>query len=760
MNDFFNRREFLKLLAANAALFSLPGIPWAASADRAIHFKDGTFRTFCKFCSSACGITVTIENGAITNVRGTAADPRSQGVTCPKAQQLGRFLTHPDRVTSPLVRTGKKGDGTFAPITWAEALDRIKTTWTSIIQEQGPQCIAAYLGSTVGFESLWLMPRFFNCLGSPNVFSPMVNINGGFSFAGAATTGTNAAQSSDNVSQSRCIVLWGCNPAASNPALLPRIKQAQKRGAKLIVINPERIPLVDQADLWIPARPGTDGALALSIAQILIQENLQNNDFIAQWVDGYDAFKECVFQVDYRPDFVAGICNVTVEQIRQAARLYGEKRPAIIIGGQGLNLHSQGFQAARAVHCLAALTGNINKPGANLYYTFPVSPLKGLAALDSRRTAEEGAKSTSPVDLAIDYPDSLRLWDLINAGGTDSVWKTNVFRRATSETRSPYTATNVYKNGYSGTAYPVRSLFMLRGAPLGTLPNMVQGNLALSRIEFLVAATHFITPSACYADVVLPLAYSPECSEIANTVFPTSDKYLLLREQLLPAPEGCLSEQDLIVTMGKAMGFYGEFDTTQAQFVDRIFATSPFTKELSYKALQTNPLRLGSLFTEEKLFPHANQVAFSTPTGKVMLASSCLEKNGFNPLPEWAPPVEGPERTPEFAESYPLTLIAGRTVETGPETAVFNPLDAAAYTIATGDTVTIESKVGSATFVATVSDEVIAGVVKISSSSYLCEIVDPAQSGTDWQYLVDHRLNDPIIGAPRTNEMPARIVRA
>ena len=758
MDDFFNRRDFLKLVVANLALLGLQSSSWVESANGSNQFKDGTFRTFCKFCSSSCGLTVTTKNGVIIDVRGTASDPRSQGIICPKARQLGRFLSHPDRVVTPLVRTGKKGDGSFVPTSWAEALDRINTTWTAIIRNQGPQSIAGYLGGTVGLESLWLLPRLFNCLGSPNVFCPTVNINGGFAFAGTATTGIPAAQSVENVGQSRCIVLGGCNPDASNPILLSQINRARQRGAKLIVINPERIPLADHADQWIPIRPGTDGALALSIAQTLIRENLQNSDFINQWVEGYDAFKELVFRADYQPENVAEICQIPSDQIIRACRLYGTERPGLIIGGLGLNAHSQGFQASRAVHCLAALTGNINKPGANLYYGFPVPPLKGLATLAERRNALGGRQSATLVNLAVDYPDTLRLWDLINADGSDSLWKTDVFRRATSEARPPYAENDVYRNGYSGTAYPLRSLFLLRGDPLATLPNTVKGNLSLSKIEFLVAATHFLTPGVRYADIVLPLAYPPECSEFANTIFPNPEKYLLLREQVLPAPEKCLSEQELIITLGKALGFYREFDTTQPRFVDHIFSTSPFTKHLSCQAIQQNPIKRASLFTEEKLFPSLRQVTFPTPTGKIMLTSTGMEKTGFNPLPEWAPPVESRERTPDFFQSYPLTLITGKTEEDDPAAAIISPSDAAIYKIATGDEIMIESKVGSAKFIATISDAVIPGVVKISTESYLGEPVDPASSNK-WQYLVDHRFNDPIIGAPRTNEMPVRVVR-
>lgn len=762
MDYCFNRRDFLKLLAAQTALMSWKELSWGTPAHTTAAFQNGTFTTFCKFCSSACGLSLTVEKGRITAVRGLAADPRTQGIICPRAEQLGRFLRHPARVRTPLVRAGKKGEAKFTPVSWDQALGIIKEKWTAIITEQGAQSIAGYLGETVSLESLWLMPRLFNCLGSPNVFSPSLNSDGGFAFAGQATTGALAALAWENVHHSRCIVLWGCNPTASAPALAHHIDQAKRAGAKLLVINPYKIPLAETADLWIPIRPGTDGALALSLAQVIISESLQDSGFIQKWTEGYPAFKELVFRSDYKPERVAGVCRLTSEQIFQAGRLYAGNRPGLIIGGLGLNLHSQGFQSSRAIHCLTALTGNVNQPGTNLYYSFPVPPLKGLPALESYRDGS-GSRATKPlVNLTVGYPDTARLWDLITYKGDNQAWGIDIFRQAASEARPPYNTTQVYQDGYLGTAYPLRSLFLLRGDPVSTLPHALQGNVALAQMEFLIAATHFITPSARYADLVLPLAYPPECTELANAVFPNPGKYLMLREGVVPAPEGCLSEQDLLITLGRTMGFMNEFDFSPTQFIAALFASAPAAQSLNYETIQASPLKMISLFSEDMLFPHPREVAFPTPKGKVQFTSSSLEGKGFNPLPEWSPPVEGPERTPDFAKSYPLVLIAGRTVPTADGSqpqAVLHPTDAATYAIKDGDTVQIESKVGSGRYRATIAANGAPGVVWVSADAYLCEPAAAGSKSFPWPFLIDDKLNDPLIGAPRANEMPVRIAR-
>lgn len=170
------------------------------------------------------------------------------------------------------------------------------------------------------------------------------------------------------------------------------------------------------------------------------------------------------------------------------------------------------------------------------------------------------------------------------------------------------------------------------------------------------------------------------------------------------------------------------------------------------------------LFTEEKLFPQPGRVSFSTPTGKTMFKSETLATEGFNPLPEWTPPVEGPEKTPEFSAKYPLTLITGRPLmglALPRDAAVINPADAKKYGIKDRDTIRLESKVGGGKFMMRISEEIIPGTVWISTEQYLVEKLSPPpkENQFNWQSIIDDKFNDPINGAPRANEMPVKISR-
>ena len=546
-------------------------------------------------------------------------------------------------------------------------------------------------------DAYWLLPRLMYALGSPNVFLPVGKDESAWGWAGKLTAGSFPTMSFEQGDKTNCIVLWGHNPDDSTPCTTPQwIREQRKRGAKLVVIDPRKTPLAEEADEWIPLRPGTDGALAWSMAQVIIKENLHDVDFIEKWTEGFEGFKEIALREEYQPEKVAALCGIQAGQIELAARLYANNTPSLILGGSGISLHGSGLQNCRAVHCLASLTGNVNQPGSNLYYSYPLEPATGLASLRDR-VEQTGILDKQLVRLPLGYSDSARLWDILLAGGDGLSWKNTIFRRALSEGRAPYSHTDVYASGYEGQAYSLKSLIVLESDPLGELPNTFKGKMALKKLPFLVAITPFLNETARSADIIFPAAISPESTNLVSCQLPVGRHYLRIRKKAL-APRGqSKSYQTTIGLLAASLGAGKLFPFNEGSFMNMLFKSSPFTRSHSYETLTASPLPMIPLYRVRDLFPHPHRKSFDTDSGKVMFRSSPLHQMGCNPYPEWWPPLEGKTRTPEYFARYPFVLVTGRTLDEkatkGNDCVLVNSRDAQTLGLAEGTEVWVESKI-------------------------------------------------------------------
>ncbi|MEE9504149.1 MAG: molybdopterin-dependent oxidoreductase, partial [Thermodesulfobacteriota bacterium] len=515
-------------------------------------------------------------------------------------------------------------------------------------------------------------------------------------------------------------------------------------------------------DEWVPLNPGTDGALAWSMAQVIIKENLIDGEFVEKWTDGFKGFKEIALREEYQVEKVAAICGIKPEQIERIARLYAQNAPSLILGGSGVSQHGSGLQNSRAVHCLTLLTGNVNKPGANLYYSYPLEPARGYASLRGR-VENTGILGKQLVKLPLGYCDSSRLWDILIAGGDDLYWKNYIFRNGLSEGKTPYSFTDVYATGYQGKAYPLKSLIVLESDPLRELPHSLEGKIALKKLPFMVVISPFLNETARYADIILPSTISPESTNLVSCHRPLSSQYLRVRKKAISPRGECKSYQTIISSLAYMMGVGKLFAFTERAFVDMIFRSSPFTQGLTYQSISASPLPLLPLYQVRNLFPHPYRKSFDTPSGKAMFASKPLAQMGFNPYPEWFPPLEGKIKTPEFFAKYPLTLVTGKTLMKGvsakEDEILINPQDATTHELEDGLSVWVESKINKVRRKVKISEEIAQGVVWISKPMFSIT-PEGADSVARINYLIDDQHNDPITGTPRFNEMLVRIYGA
>ena len=764
MSSNVTRRSFMKIAGISALSTIGGGMPgFLGTRSLAQEAGGALVKSNCPLCPQGCGINLFIEDGRLTQVRGMIEDPETRGMLCDRGKGLPEVVGSEKRILTPLKKSGEKGREGFIPISWEEALSTVAQRWTQIILEDGAQAIGGYLGTSLTMDAYWLLPRLLFALGSPNVFLPVGQDESAWGWAGRFTVGSSPTVSFEQGEKTNCIVLWGHNPDDSTPCTTPHwIREQRKKGAKLVVVDPQKIPLAEEADEWIPLRPGTDGALAWSIAQVIIKENLYDGDFVEKWTEGFEGFKEIALREEYQPEKVAALCGIQAGQIERVARLYANNSPSLILGGSGVSLHGSGLQNCRAIHCLAPLTGNVNRPGSNLYYSYPLEPATGLASLRDR-VEQTGILDKQLVKLPLGYSDSARLWDLLLAGGDDLSWKNTIFRRALSEGRAPYSYSDVYASGYEGQAYPLKSLIVLESDPLGELPDTLKGKMALKKLPFLVAITPFLNETARSADIIFPAAISPESTNLVSCHLPVSRHYLRVRKKAL-APRGqSKSYQTTIGLLAAALGAGKLFAFNEGTFMNMLFKSSPFTQSHSYETLTASPLPMIPLYHVRDLFPHPHRKSFDTPSGKVMFRSSPLLQMGFNPYPEWWPPLEGKILTPEYFTRYPLILATGRVMEgetpEGNNCVLINPRDARTLGLAEGAEVWVESKINKIKKKVKIRADIAQGVVWMPWDKNPLRDKEVVV-GTQVNYLIDGRNNDPVCGAARFNEMLVKVYPA
>src|SRR5437588_4832887 len=317
----------------------------------------------CTFdCPDTCSITVTIDDGRVAKVRGSHALPYTAGVICTKvARDMEAFVHGPQRLLYPLRRTGSKGSGQFERISWEAALDEIHERVDEIIRRRGPQAVLPlnYAGphGLLAGDSMSL--RFFHRLGASQLYRRAL-CGGIRSAAYAATFGATPGTPLQQVALAQLIIVWGNNASACNLHLMRQINAAKRHGARLVVIDPRRTQVAEQAHLVLPVRPGTDVVLAWAIATELERISGLDQEFIDRHVLGVEDFMLAARA--YPPERAAQICGVGLDDVRTLAPWYKESTTAVIAWGNGLERNRNGGSGLRAIAALPALAGKFGVP--------------------------------------------------------------------------------------------------------------------------------------------------------------------------------------------------------------------------------------------------------------------------------------------------------------------------------------------------------------------------------------------------------------
>ncbi len=638
----------------------------------------------CGMCIEECGIMVHVEDDRIQRVEGMEDHPFSEGFICASARAIPEYVHSDKRIQYPM----KKESGGWKRISWDEALDTIADKLKEYKAEGISQSFGVFTGDPVNMAlrmGYYLVWRFCDVYGTPTRFYDgdlcyTPRIRAYFQTIGKMTT--------PDIVNTRCVVNWGGNPQNSFPPLYMRIRRAMKEnGAKLIVIDPRRIPMAREADLFLQPRPGTDAMLALAMMQVIISEQLYDKDFIENWSVGFDKLAQHVEQ--FTPEMAQEVTGVPAGDIRQAARMYATTKPACLQAGEKLEQTSSGFRIAQCVVMLQAMTGNIDALGGG------VLRLSGVKERSYRLTKLMGDTLCVGADKYPIYHKSGRVFH----EGVMPNWGDLVLK---------------------GDPYQLKMLIVSGGNPMVSWPNTNKVSRALDELEFLVVMDPFWTATAEKAHIVLPACTFMERIAMCGIYEGMSTPAVQFRRQVVPPLYDSRSDCSFWLALARRMG--GEFDeyipwNSDEEAMDYWLSPSGLTSKYLGEEHPTGIVQ-GS---DELIFDYRKH-GFATPSGKCEFWSQELEDMGIYPLPVYREPAESPVSSPEISREYPLILITGvRELEywhsqqrhcaslmrRNPEgRAEIHPSTASAYGIAEGDRMWIETPRGRACMKAIVTEDI------------------------------------------------------
>lgn len=755
---------------------------------------------YCALCISRCGCVGTVVDGILTRVDPDPDHPTGQAL-CVKAKAAPETVYAPDRILHPLRRTRPKGDSDpgWERISWDEALDLVAGKMRAAMI-QAPQSLAFGVatpsGTAVADCFAWIH-RLAHACHSPNLIFATENCNWHKDFAPAYTFGAGIGM--PDYEHTGCILLWGFNPATSWLAQATAVQQARKRGAKLIVVDPRRAGLAAAADLWLRPYPGSDGALALGLAHLLIESGRYDRDFLMRWsdapflvdeddgrllteadlrVDG-DSGQRVVWDeatgtalasparppnaapethlalrgrftlqtprgaVVCRPVFerlaercrawpadrVADVTGIPADQIEAAANLIADHLPLSFFTWTGTCQHSNATQTGRAIAVLYGLTGCLDAPGGNVWFSKPpLADVMGFGWI----TPEERA-----LTLGMDKRPQ---------GPPQKGW---------------ITSRDLFRAVVEGEPYPVSCLISFGSNFLLSKPNTRLSEAALKQLDFFALTELVETPTARYADLLLPVssAWEREGLQAGFQVSAAAEAQVQLRPALAPAQGESRSDTWIVFELAKRLGlaeqfFGGDPETALAAML----APAGLTPE----ALRAAPG--GIALALETRYRKYEQSGFATPSGRLELHSERLRTVGLDPLPDFVVSSVPPD--PRF----PLTLTTAKWPQychsqqrnqpslrrRMPEPLVeIHPETAAARGIREGDWLEVATSMGSMR-------------ARVKLDRYLAAEVVCAQYGW-WQYadgagdanrLIDGECFDPVAGSNCLRNVPCQVTSA
>jgi anaerobic selenocysteine-containing dehydrogenase len=624
-------------------------------------------------CPDTCALHVTVQAGRVVRIQGDADHPTTHGALCTKVSRYAERTYHPERVLTPLKRSGPKGSGRFEPVGWDEALDAIAARLRAIAA-RGPDAAQAILpysyAGTMGLvQGDGMAARFFHQLGASLLDRTICSSAGGEALA--ATYGGKVGMHLEFFAESRLILIWGSNPITSSVHFWTFAQQAKRAGAKLVCIDPRRTDTADKCHQHIALLPGTDGALALALMHELIVNDWLDRDYIDRHVEGWPALRERALQ--WPPERAAAVCGITADEVRGLARDYGRTAPAAIRLNYGMQRVHGGGNAVRLVALLPCLVGAWRHRAGGLL----------LSSSGWFRGARRDAWLQRPDLLAGRKPRTINMVTI----GDD-------LNRETSPAFGPR----------------IEAVVVYNSNPVAVAPESAKVARGFAREDlFTVVLEHFLTDTADHADYVLPATTQLEHWD-AHTAY--GHTYALLNQPAVQPLGQARSNAAIFRALAARMGFTDDCFADSDEAMAR-GAFDPARVDLA--ALRERGW--ARLMVADAPFAEGG---FRTASGKAVADAPGLG------VPDHVPNYESALSAPELAARFPLAMISPparhflnssfvnvaslRAAEREPLLEI-HPLDAAARGIAHGAVVRIFNDRGEYLCKAEVSERARPGVV-------------------------------------------------
>jgi formate dehydrogenase alpha subunit len=573
--------------------------------------KDFTkVRSTCPYCGVGCVLELNVSDDEVVQVTADMAVPPNHGNLCVKGRFGYEFIEAADRLKTPLIRK----DGELVEATWEEAFSLIASRLAEIRERHGPDALGFVSSSRCTNEENYLMQKLARqVIGTHNVdqcartcHAPTV-AGLALSFgSGAMTNSIGEIQNCD------CLLIIGSNTTEAHPVLALEMKRAYRRGAIIIVIDPRRIAMTEMAAMHLPLNPGTDIPLINAMMQTIIEEGLEDRDFIAERTEGFEELKETVSR--YRPEEVAGLCGVPAEDIRAAARIYATADKAAIFYTLGITEHTCGTDNVRSCANLAMLTGHLGRESVG------VNPLRGQNNVQG--SCDMGALPNL-------YPGYQRVDDPAAQAKFSAAYGREL------PAVNGLTTTEMLERMLEG---EIKALYVMGEDIVMSEPFMARTVEACEKLDFLVVHDLFMCDTAKYADVVLPAA---SFAEKDGTFTNTERRVQRVRRAISPRGNS-KPDWEILTEVARRLGYEWGYDHPSAIW-DEFAALSPIFAGINYARIKKVGLQWPCPSADHPGTRFLHQGKFTRGLGKFFAL-------------DHRPPAEEPD------EEYPFTLITGRTL--------------------------------------------------------------------------------------------------
>ncbi|MEZ5726600.1 MAG: molybdopterin-dependent oxidoreductase [Burkholderiaceae bacterium] len=567
----------------------------------------------CNICFNCCPTHYHLKDGKVVRVTGNEDDPQWRGKVCPKSQFLLQLHNSPDRLTTPLKRVGKRGEGKFEPISWAQALDEIADKLRGIRDQYGPEALGVFAGTRTGTLSRRGYIRvFMQMWGSPNYADTEPFCSEAKSVAFDTMLGANGSGNSytqADLGSAALYVYFGDNQAESRPVHFGMINDWRlKNGARMVVVDPRMTVTASKADRWLPIRAGTDMALALALAHHVLAENLHDHAFCRDWVLGWEAWRDFIFERGYSPEWAEPITGIPAARIRELGTEIAQADGCVLFAARGINQHTNGVQTNRTLMFLAAITGNMGRRGGAFFNFGTAVQIVADAPPERQLKPNKPLLGVNPTG----WLDAMRV----------------------------------------GQPYPLRALITCNN-PFTSWPGQNRVREAFEALDLVVHIELFRNQTSLHADYVLPAATGVEKGEIGRA---NEDRRIVWIDKLVDPPGDAWPDGWIWIELGKRFGFddvlKDEYKDA-AKFWDAMCINHPTVRGITQKRLHSVPWRwaraplahedadeIDTLYLEGSTafgFPDGHR--FPTKSGKLEFFTDALQAKfaalGMSPLPEF-----------------------------------------------------------------------------------------------------------------------------